>query len=184
MALGLRELSDEALSDGVIESGAAVELQINRGLRLAWSTDAKREMRSLEPKCLRASDLVRIMLNPRLVRSSSSSLTKLTESGVKVDVWGPVSMAARMEVIGHCSPTEAGKPCLEYESRSLAAGWKVEVGAVTIGCWMLVMMSLVCWPVLKRLPMARAADTNGSTWGGWCGCLVGGTSGVWGRAVW
>ena len=85
MALGLRELSDEALTDGVTESGAAVELQISLGLRLAWSTDAKREIRSRDPKCLRASALVRIMLNPRFVLSSSSSRTKVTESGVSVD---------------------------------------------------------------------------------------------------
>ena len=63
-------------------------------------------------------------------------------------------MAARMEFMGHCSPTAAGKPCLEYVSRSLAAGWKVEVGAETIGCCMLVMMSLVCWFVLKRVLMS------------------------------
>ena len=61
MALGLRELSDEALTEGVTASGAVVELQINRGLWLAWSTDAKREMRSLDPKCLRAASLVRMM---------------------------------------------------------------------------------------------------------------------------
>ena len=35
MALGLSESSDEALTDDVTESGAAVELQIKRGFRLA-----------------------------------------------------------------------------------------------------------------------------------------------------
>ena len=35
MALGFEELSDEALTDGVMVSGAAVELQISRGFRFA-----------------------------------------------------------------------------------------------------------------------------------------------------
>ena len=35
MAFGLEEPSDEALTDGVMVSGAAEELQISRDLRLA-----------------------------------------------------------------------------------------------------------------------------------------------------
>ena len=165
MVLGFEELSDEALTDGVMMSGAAAELQISRGLRFSWSTDANREIRSLFLKYLRASSFVRIIPNPRFVLSRSLPLTKWTDSLVRVDVRGYVLMAARIEAIGHFSPTKAGKPFLEYEARSSAAGWKVEVGALTIGCWRPRMILSTSFEDVNCLPMHLAAETNGSAWG-------------------
>ena len=163
MALGFEELSVEALTDGVTVSGAAVELQISRGLRFFWSTDAKRDILSLLPKYARASSFVRMILNPRFVLSRSSPLTKLTDSLARADVWGPVLMAARMEVRGHASPTRAGKPSLEYEARSSAAGWKAVVGALTIGCWRPRMMLSTSVEDVNCLPMDLVAETSVST---------------------
>ena len=124
-------------------------------------------MRSLLPKYLRALSFVRIILNPRFVLSRSSPLTKWTASQERVDVCGPVLMADRIEVIGHFSPTKAGKPFVEYEARSSAAGWKVEAGARTMGCWIRRMMPSTSDEDVNCLPMDLVAETNGSAWGSW-----------------
>ena len=76
-------------------------------------------------------------------------------------------MADRMNVIGHFSPTKAGKPSLEYEAESSTAGWKMEVGAWTIGCWRLRTMSSTSDEDVNCLPMDVVTETSGSTWGSW-----------------
>ena len=44
MVLGLEESSEEALTEGVMLSGAAVELYIIRGFRFFWLTEVRKEM--------------------------------------------------------------------------------------------------------------------------------------------
>ena len=44
-------------------------------------------------------------------------------------------MVVRMDSIVQRSTTKAGKPSLEYESRRVATGCGVVVGARTIGYW-------------------------------------------------
>ena len=134
IAFGFWDVSDEALTDGVLSSGAAVELHIRRGFLFFWSTEASRDILRRVPKYLRASFLVRMILKPRSVLWRSSSLTNCAESLVCVDLWGPVAIPARMEVIGQGGPIDAGKPSVAYELRRSAAGCGVEVGARTIGC--------------------------------------------------
>ena len=100
MTLGLEELSEEALMEGVMLSGVAVEFHMRWGFRFFWLTEARREMRSRSPKYVSTSSLVRMMLNPLLVRLRSLAQTKWTESLARVDLCGPVVITARMEAIG------------------------------------------------------------------------------------
>ena len=122
-----------------MSSGAAVELHMRRGFLFAWSTEARRDIRKRVPKYLMASSLVRMMLNPRLTLSRSSLRTSWAELFVWVDLWGPVAIPARIEAIGQGGPTEAGNPLVAYDCRRAAAGCGVEVGALTMGCWRLLM---------------------------------------------
>ena len=87
-------------TDGVMVSGAAVELYIKRGFLLVWSIDASREMRRRLPKYFRVSALVRMMPDPRAVRSRSSFWTKWTASFMRVDLRGLMSMVVRIDPIG------------------------------------------------------------------------------------
>ena len=114
IAFGFKDASDEALTDGVMSSGAAVELQMSRGFLFFWSTEARRDILRREPKYLRASFLVRMILKPRSVLWRSSFLTNCAESLVCVDLWGPVAIPARMEVIGQGGPIDAGKPSVAH----------------------------------------------------------------------
>ena len=94
IALGALPLSVDAFTEGVIPFGAAVELQINRGFRLAWSTDASQEMRMQYPKVSSALPTGRIMLNPRSTRSRSSPWQKEVAAGLWVEAWGPLAIAS------------------------------------------------------------------------------------------
>ena len=71
-------------------------------------------------------------------------------------------MAVRMDSIGQRSPTEARKPSLEYESRSVAAGCGVVIGARTIGCWRLHMTESISVAEANIFPISNAVETNGS----------------------
>ena len=122
MVLGLEESYNEALMDGVILLGAPVEMHMRQDFRFFWSTEARREMRSQFQKYLGGLSLVRMMLIPLLVRSRSSTPTKWTEYLARVDLCGPVEIAAKMEVIGQGSPTKTGKPSLAYDSRRSTSG--------------------------------------------------------------
>ena len=86
IAFGLSVISVEVLTDGVRSSGVAVELQMRRGLRAVWVTEARREILSRVPKWARASASVSMILNPRSTRSRSSALQKVVDSGVRVEV--------------------------------------------------------------------------------------------------
>ena len=88
IALGAIPLSVDAFTEGVIPFGAAVELQINRGFRLAWSTDAIREMWMRSPKVSSALPAGRIMLKPRSALSRSSPWQKEVAAGLRVEDWG------------------------------------------------------------------------------------------------
>ena len=123
------------IKEAVIPFGAAVELQINRGFQLAWSTDASREMRMRSPKVSSALPAGRITLKPRSALSSSSPLQKEVAAGLRVEAWGPVAIASLIVSRGQGAPTSTGKPCVAYSWSSAVAGWGVPAGcAERVGC--------------------------------------------------
>ena len=65
MTLGFVVVFVDVLTDGVVSSGAAEELQMMRGFLFVWATDVRREIFRHVLKYLSASSTVRIMLNPR-----------------------------------------------------------------------------------------------------------------------
>ena len=69
IAEGLVDVSVVSLTDFVDASGASEELHMRRGLRLAWSRHARREIFSRLPKNRNACFTDRMMLNPRCERS-------------------------------------------------------------------------------------------------------------------
>ena len=73
MPLGAEDLSEEALTSGVIASRASLELHISLGLGFCCSIEAKREMRSRIPNMRMASSTVNMMLNPRREHSRISA---------------------------------------------------------------------------------------------------------------
>ena len=80
--------------------GAAVKLQINRGLRLSWYTNARREMRIRSPKVSSAHPAGRMMLKPRLALFRSSPRQKEVAAGLRVEACGPVAIACFMVASG------------------------------------------------------------------------------------
>ena len=88
--------------------GAAVELQINRSFRLAWSTDASQEMRMWSPKVSSALHAGRIMLKPRSALSRSSPQQKEVAAGLMVEAWGPVAIASFIVSSGQGAPPSVG----------------------------------------------------------------------------
>ena len=110
IALGANFLSVEAFTDGVMPSGSLIKLQINRGLRLIWSTEARREMRMVPLKSLMESSSVRAMLNPCWVCYVITPRQKAIDSGDRAEEWVPFSMAWRMVARDYSGPTSTGKP--------------------------------------------------------------------------
>ena len=110
IAEGLVDVTVVSLTDFVFESGASEELQMRRGLRLAWSRQARREIFSRLPKNRKACFTERIILKPLWERSRSSFLQKAVAGADIADVCGPFSMPALMEAIGQGGPASAGKP--------------------------------------------------------------------------
>ena len=102
--------------------GAAVELQINRGLRLSWSTDARREIRMRSPKVSSAQPAGRMMLKPCSALYRSSPRQKEVAAGLRVEACGPVAIACFMVSSGQGSPTSAGQTCVAYSCSSPVAG--------------------------------------------------------------
>ena len=96
------------LTDGVAASGSLLELHIKRGLRLTWSTKARREMRRAVPKSYIELVTERTILNPRWVHSSIYFLQKSVDSGEMVKEWGPFPMVFRMVSRDHSGPTSTG----------------------------------------------------------------------------
>ena len=110
IAEGLVDVTVVSLTDFVFESGASEELQMRRGLRLAWSRQARREIFSRLPKNRRACFTDRIILKPRCERSRSSSLQKAVAGADIAEVCGPFSIPALMEAICQGEPAFAGNP--------------------------------------------------------------------------
>ena len=135
ISLGALPLSVDTFTEGVIPFGSAVELQINRGFRLAWSTDASREMRMRSPKVSSAMPAGRIMMKPRSALSRSSPWQKEVAAGLRVEAWGPVATASCIVSSGQGAPTYAGQPCVAQSWSSAVAGWGVPAGgAESVGC--------------------------------------------------
>ena len=128
IALGALPLSVDALTEGVIPFGAAVEFQINRGFQLAWSTNASQEMRMWSPKVSSAMPAGRIMLKPHSARSRSSPWQKEVAAGLRLEAWGTVSITSHIIASGQGAPTSAGQPCVAYFWSNAVAGWGVHVG--------------------------------------------------------
>ena len=134
IALGSLPLSVDAFTEGVIPFIAAVELQINRGFRLAWSTDASREMCMRSPKVSSALSVGRIMPKPRSARSRSSPRQNKVAAGLRVEAWGPIAIASLIVSSGQGAPTSAGQPCVAYSWSSAVTGWGVPAwGAESVG---------------------------------------------------
>ena len=132
---GALPLSVDAFTEGVIPFGAAVELQINHGFRLAWSTDASQEMWMRSPNVSSALPAGRIMLKPRSARSRSSPQQKDVAAGLRVEAWGPVEIVSLIVSSGQGAPTSAGQPYVAYSWSSAVAGWGVPAGsAERVGC--------------------------------------------------
>ena len=108
--------------------GAAVELQINRGFRLDWSTNASREIWMRSPKVYSAMPAGRIILKPRSARFRSSPRQKGVAAGLRVEAWGPVATASRIVASGQGPPTSAGQPCVAYSWSNAVAGLSVPAG--------------------------------------------------------
>ena len=131
-------LSVQALTEGVVAFGAAVELKINHGFWLSWSTYARREMRMRSPKTSSATSAGRMMLNPRCARSRSFPQQKKMAAGLKVEAWGDVAIASRMVASIQGAPTSAGQPCVAYSWSNSVARWGVPAGgADRVGCFFL-----------------------------------------------
>ena len=73
-------MSVEVFTNGVISSRSLIELQINCGLCLIWSTEERREMQMVVPKMTMASSSMRMILNHRWVRSSFTPRKKYVDS--------------------------------------------------------------------------------------------------------
>ena len=115
--------------------GAAAELQINRGLRLSWSTGARWEMRMRSPKVSSEQPVGRMMLKPCSALSRSSPWQKEVDAGLRVEACGPVAIAFFMVSSGQGAPTSVGQPCVVYSCSSPVAGWGVPAGgAERVGC--------------------------------------------------
>ena len=99
-----------SLTDFVFESGASEELQMRRGLRLAWPRQARREIFSRLPKNRKACFTDRIILKPLWERSRSSCLQKAVAGADIAEVCGPFAIPALMEAIGQGGPAFAGNP--------------------------------------------------------------------------
>ena len=104
------DVSVVSLTDFVVASGASEELQMRRGLRLAWSRHARREIFSRLPKNRKAYFTDRIILKPLRERSRSSFLQKVVAGADIAEVCGPFSIPALMEAIGQGGPAFAGNP--------------------------------------------------------------------------
>ena len=81
-----------------------------------------------------ASALEMIMLSSYCVCSRNSPCTKWTDSLVRVDVCGHITMVVRIDSIGQQSPTNVGNPSLAYEFRSVASGCVPSIYALAIRC--------------------------------------------------
>ena len=110
MASGLVEVSVVSFTDLVVASGASEELQIRRSLRLVWSKQARRKIRSCLPKKRKASWTERITLKPRCERSSISYLQKDVEVSDMAEVCGPLAIPACIDAVDQYVPTLAGNP--------------------------------------------------------------------------
>ena len=102
--------------------GAVVELEINRGLRLSWSTNGRREMRMRSPKVSSAQPAGRMMLKPRSALSRSSRQQKKVAAGLRVESCGPVAIACFLVSSGQEAPTSTGQPCVAYSCSIPVAG--------------------------------------------------------------
>ena len=74
-----------------------------------------------------------------------------------------MAIPARIEAIGQGGPTEAGNPLVAYDCRRAAAGCGVEVGALTMGCWRLLMTESMEGALRNLRPIVMAALTRGSS---------------------
>ena len=110
IAEGLVDVTVVSLTDFVVASGASEELHMRRGLRLAWSRHARREIFRRLPKNRKACFTVRIILKPLCERSRSSSLQKAVAVADIAEVCGPFSIPAMIEAIGQGGPAFAGNP--------------------------------------------------------------------------
>ena len=84
--LGAEDLSEEALTARVIASGASLDFQISRGLRVFCSTKERREMQRRVPNRRMPSSIVKTMLKPWRKRSSISVRHKSVAVVVRVEV--------------------------------------------------------------------------------------------------
>ena len=110
IAEGLVDVSVVSLTDFVDASGASEELHIRRGLRLAWSRQARRKIFSRLPKHCKACSTDRMILKPLCERSRSSSLQKAVAVADIAEVCGPFSIPTLMEAMGQGGPASAGHP--------------------------------------------------------------------------
>ena len=82
------------------------------------------------PKVSSAMYAGRIILKLRSARSRSSPRQKEVATGLRVEAWGPVSIASRIVASGQGEPTSAGQPCVAYSWSNAVAGWGVPDGGV------------------------------------------------------